>query len=398
MTTLVKGFKFRYYPDQAQQVLLGRTFGCTRYVFNYCLDKARSDYEAYKANPARLKPQVNYNEFSRQLTALKTSPDHIWLNEVSSTALQQSLRRLGAAFTVFFSKSRKGKSGYPNFRSKYRRQSITLTTDGFRVKDGKVYIAKCSTPLNIIWHRELPSQPTSLTISLEPTGRYFISFVCEYQPQPTNGQGIIGIDLGITDIATMSTGETIANPRHYIKAACRLGRLQRQLSKKKPGSKNRDKARLKVAKLHAHIANQRKDFLHQLTTRLVSKNQAIVIEDLAVGNMGRNRHLSKHIMTAGWGMFRAMLDYKVVASSWCRLIVADRYYPSSQLCSTCGERPDQKLKLATRVWTCPKCHTQHQRDDNASKNLANIAFKYPELWQDHPGMTTLTGSYKDLRV
>lgn len=332
------------------------------------------------------------------LTQLKQQPEYAYLNEVPAVALQQSLKRLADAFKAFFGNGRKVKSGFPKFRSKYFRQSFTLVGPAFRIRDGKVYMAKSPEPLNILFHRELPSEPTSVTISLEPTGRYFISFTCEYQPKPSTGKGIVGLDLGLKDIVTMSNGVTIPNPKHYIQAALRLGRLQRQLSRKKPGSKNRTKARLKVAKLHAHIANQRKDYLHKVTSMLISENQAIVIENLMVAHMARNRHLSKAIMTACWGMFRQMLTYKAIHSGHTALIIADQWYPSSQLCNRCGTKPSTKLKLATRVWTCPTCHTTHQRDANASQNLANIALNHPQLWKHNPGEITFAPSYKALQA
>jgi len=207
-------------------------------------------------------------------------------------------------------------------------------------------------------------------------GHYYAIFTAQYVSEPTTGSGFIGIDAGITDLATLSTGETLPNPRHYVRAQRQLTRLQRRLSRKQKGSNNRSKARLKVARLHDHIAAQRQDYLHVFTTRLIRENQAIGIESLNIQGMIRNRKLAKHIGDAGWGYMRQMLTYKAIASQHCRLILADPYFPSTHLCSTCGTKFPSKLGLKLREWTCGVCGTTHQRDENAAQNLEDLARSY----------------------
>lgn len=381
-----KGYKYRLYPTEEQKQLLEKTFGCTRYVWNHFLDKSIKDYEACKADDTLSKPDVSGHGFVIKLPVLKRQPETSWLNEVSSVALQQKLLDLEQAFQNFFGKNRKKANGYPKFKSKRYRQSFRLTKAGFSLVNGQLYLAKCLEPFKVVWSRELPSDPTSVTISKTAAGEYYVSFVCYYMPVKTNGTNITGIDLGISNLATLSTGEDIANPKHYNKTQKQLARLSRRLAKKQKGSKNRNKARIKVAKLHEHVANQRKDFLHKLSTKLVRENQALAIEDLRVANMSRNRKLAKHIMTAGWGMFRKFLEYKAIDSQHCRLVIADAYYPSTQLCSACGIKPTEKLKLHVRQWTCSSCNTTHGRDHNAGLNLKQLALKmldYVNDKQDH---------------
>lgn len=364
-----KAYKFRIYPDPEQIVLLERTFGCTRYIYNKLLERSSQAYQAYKSDTSLPKPNPSGYSLVKLLPALKASPESIWLNEVSSVALQQKALDLGQAFTSFL----KRKSSYPNFKNKRGHQSFRLTTVAFTLKASKFYIAKSATPIRVKWSRELPSQPTSCTITKTPTSKYYISFVCEYTPRKTTGQGIIGIDAGITDLATISNGITIANLRHYVRSQCRLARLQRQLSRKQKGSKNRNKARLRVATLHEHIANQRNDYLHKLTTKLVRDNQAIAIESLNVSGMVKNKKLAKHILDASWGKMRQYLTYKAIASQHCKIILTDPYYPSTQLCSVCGTKPKDKIKLGILSWTCSTCNTTHSRDVNAAKNLEILA-------------------------
>lgn len=392
-----KGFKYRIYPTKEQKVLLERTFGSARHVYNHFLDYCTATYETYKLQCHKTgelpdKPSVSYKFLSACLTIYKQQPDRLWLNDVSSVALQQEVKKLARAFSNFFSK--KGKHGYPVYKSKRDPQSITLVGDAFYIQDGKLILPKSKQPVKIVWSRPLPSEPTSVTISRTKTGKYYASFICQVPPALTNGQGIIGIDLGIKIRATISNGVTIENPRHYVTAQRRLRRLQQQHSRKKKGSANREKARIRLAKHHEHIANQRLDFTHKVTTKLVCDNQAICIEDLNVAGMSRNHHLAKHILDAGFGLFRRLLSYKVLNSYWCRLIIADRYYPSTQQCNACGRKPIPKIKLGVYSWTCPYCKTVHARDDNASLNLRDLAVRARHLWEDRPGQILLMKDYK----
>lgn len=364
-----KAYRMRLYPTPAEQEVLRRIIGTTRYMYNAVLDILNREYDAWKANPSLPKPSVTGYGPVYYGNHVKQDPERPWLLETSNVAYQQKLLDLSKAYTNFFRK----RAQRPKFKKKSHGGSFRLMTNAFRLKDGRLSIAKCPTLIRVRWSRELPSPPSQVTITLSPSGEYHASFLCEYTPQRTSGTRITGIDLGITSLLSLSDGTVIDNPRHYVAAQARLARLQRRLSRKQKGSHNRHKARIHVARLHTHITNQRRDHLHKLTTTLIRENQAIGIEDLAVSNMGRNRHLAKHIMTAGWGMFRTMLTYKAEASQHCRLVIADRYYPSTQCCSGCGLKPTEKLALKVRSWTCEHCGATHQRDHNAAINLQHVA-------------------------
>ncbi|MFF2149294.1 RNA-guided endonuclease InsQ/TnpB family protein, partial [Kitasatospora sp. NPDC058190] len=275
-TQVKRAFKFRFYPTDAQAAELSRTFGCVRLVYNKAL-AARS--EAWTMRQER----VNYNATSAMLTAWKKTEELAFLNEVSSVPLQQTLRHLQGAFSNFWQKRAK----YPRFKSKKKSQdSAEYTTSAFRYRDGQLTLAKMAEPLRIVWSRLLPEgqSPSTVTVSRDAAGRWFVSMLCEdpgVKPLPALGT-VVGIDAGITSLVTLSTGEKIANPRSESKDRERLAKAQRDLARKAKGSKNREKARRKVAKVHARIADRRRDFLHKLTTRLVHENQVVVIEDLTV--------------------------------------------------------------------------------------------------------------------
>lgn len=389
----LKGYIYRIYPNKDQREYLDRVFGCCRKVWNTLLDQVKNEYTAYINNQG-LRPYVTSFDFVNRVTVLKNKDEYSYLKEISSMILAQAVMPLGNSFQKLFKKQ----SGYPRYKSKRERQSFTLLNSGisknFNIINKKLKIPLLKTCIDVKWSRELPSEPSRVTVTRTASGDYYASFLCEYTPEPTNGQSIIGIDLGIKTLGTMSNGLKIENPKHYIKSQKRLATLQKRLSKKIKGSKNRDKARLKVAQLHQHISNQRQDYLHKVTRQLVNDNQVIVIEDLNVKGMSKNRHLSKHILDSGMGMFRRFLTYKVIESQWCRLLIADRFYPSTQLCSSCGQRPKEKIKLGVERWTCQFCLTVHDRDENASKNLKLLATHHPDLWIDHPGNIILTKNYK----
>ncbi|MET7542739.1 RNA-guided endonuclease TnpB family protein [Streptomyces sp. NPDC005507] len=356
-----RAFKYRFYPTDAQAAELSRTFGCVRKVYNLAL-AART--QAW----ARQEP-VNYTATSAMLTVWKKTEDLAYLNEVSSVPLQQTLRHLQVAFTNFFGKRAK----YPRFKSRKKsRKSAEYTTSGFRFRKGKLTLAKMSEPLGIAWSRPLPegASPSTVTVSQDSAGRWFVSMLCEdpaVKPLPATDTAI-GIDAGLDHLLTLSTGEKIANPRHERQDRARLALAQRRLAKKAKGDgNNRAKARRKVAKIHARIADRRRDHLHKLTTRLVRENQTLAIEDLTVRNMVRNHSLARAISDAGWRDMRTMLEYK---AAWYgrNLVVVDRWFPSSRLCSTCGALAG-KLPLHVRTWTCEGCGTTHDRDVNAAENL-----------------------------
>lgn len=321
-TKRVKGFKYRIYPTPVQKEVLEQNFNAARFVFNYLLGKARQDHDAWKKDETLPKPKVSSYDFSKQLPIMKADPEMLWLKDTPAVILQQKAMDLGKAFSNFF----RDNKGYPNFKSKYANQSIRLMSNAFRLKDNQFYIAKLDTPIQVKWSRLLPDQPSSATISRNTTGHYFVSFVCEYIPAPTNGQAISGIDLTINNLAVrIKTDDDIViidNPQHYVKKQKKLAKLQRKLAKKEKGSKNREKAKVKVAKLHRSIANQRMDYLHKLSTKLVRENQAICLEDKGLMTDCRNEETSKDTHDAGWGMFKQMLTYKAEDSSWCRVLLA----------------------------------------------------------------------------
>jgi putative transposase len=282
--------------------------------------------------------------------------------------LQQTLRHLPTAFTNFFGKRAK----YPRFKSRKKsRKSAEYTTSAFRFRDGALTLAKMAEPLAVVWSRPLPEgmSPSTVTVSQDSAGRWFVSLLCEdpsVQPLPATGQAV-GVDVGLDHLLTLSTGEKIADPRHERRDRTRLARAQRNLARKAGGDgANRGKARLKAAKIHARIADRRRDGLHKLTTRLVRENQTIVIEDLTVRNMVKNRTLARAISDAAWARFRGLLEYK---AAWYgrEVIAVDRFFPSSKLCSHCGTL-QEKMPLSVRTWTCD-CATTHDRDVNAAKNL-----------------------------
>ncbi|MCX2185069.1 transposase [Streptomyces sp. SKN60] len=361
VTCVKRAFKYRFFPTDAQAAELSRTFGCVRKVYNLAL-AART--EAWVRQE-----RVNYNATSAMLTAWKKTEELAYLNEVSSVPLQQCLRHLQTAFTLFFGKRAK----HPRFKSKKRsRKSAEYTTSGFRFRGGELTLAKMSEPLDIVWSRPLPeaAEPSTVTVSQDAAGRWFVSMLCEdstVKPLPVNDDAV-GIDVGLDHLLTLSTGEKIANPRHERRDRARLARAQRELSRKAMGDgANRAKARRKVARIHARIADRRRDGLHKLTTRLVRENQTLVIEDLTVRNMVKNRRLARAVNDAAWAEFRSLLEYK---AAWYgrEVIAVDRFFPSSKLCSHCGTLA-KRMPLNVRTWTCESCGTAHDRDVNAARNL-----------------------------
>ncbi|CAI1057278.1 RNA-guided endonuclease InsQ/TnpB family protein [Serratia quinivorans] len=352
-----RAYKYRFYPTPEQSALLAQTFGCVRFVYNSILRWRTDAYDERKE-------RIGYLQANARLTALKKEPEYTWLNEVSCVPLQQSLRHQQSAFTNFFA----GRAAYPAFKSKRHKQAAELTSSAFKYRDGNLYMAKSKAPLNIRWSRELPSTPSTITLSRDAEGRFFVSCLCEFEPVslPISAK-TVGIDVGLKDLFVTDSGFKSDNPRHTAKYAVRLALLQRRLSKKAKGSKNRAKARLKVAKLHAKIADCRLDNLHQLSRRLINENQVVCVESLKVKNMIRNPKLSKAIADAGWGELVRQLQYK---GEWAgRSIVAiDPYFPSSKRCSCCGFTM-KKMPLDVRQWVCPECGEPHDRDINAARNI-----------------------------
>ncbi len=354
-----RAYRFRFYPTPEQEVILARTFGCARFAYNHML-RLRTD--AWFQRQER----VGYHETSAALTKLKRDPEHAWLNEVSSVPVQQALRHLQTAFANFFAK----RARYPSFRRKDGPQSAEYTTSAFRWDGKALKLAKMAEPLAIRWSRTLPkgAKVTTVSVSKDAAGRYFVSMLCDDTVSPkAPATGRVGVDLGLTHFAILSTGEKIAAPNTFRKNEAKLAKLQRRLAKKQKGSARRAKAKLKVARMHAKTADARRDFLHKLSTRLINENQVIAIESLAVSNMQKNRCLSKSIADASWSEFVRQLEYK--AHWYGRTLVGiDRWYPSSKRCSDCGHTV-ATLPLKVREWTCPECGTIHDRDINAARNV-----------------------------
>ncbi|MBG0817732.1 IS200/IS605 family element transposase accessory protein TnpB [Planomonospora sp. ID82291] len=360
MAQIVKrAYKYRFHPTPEQASELARTFGCVRYVYNKALE-ART--RAYTAEGRK----VSYVETSAMLTAWKRTEGLEFLFEVSSVPLQQALRHLQAAFANFFARRAK----YPTFKSKRRsRASAEYTRSAFRWRDGRLTLAKMDAPLDIVWSRPLPegAQPSTVTVSKDAAGRWFVSLLVEETIRPLEPvDAAVGVDAGITSLLTLSTGEKITNPKHERRDRRRLVRAQRALARTAKGSNNRAEARLKVARVHARITDRRRDFLHKLTTRLVRENQTVVIEDLTVRNLVGNHNPARAASDASWRELRSMLEYK---TAWYGrdLVVIDRWFPSSRLCSNCGA-VREAMPLGVRTWRCA-CGAVHDRDVNAAKNI-----------------------------
>ncbi|MGI5489916.1 RNA-guided endonuclease InsQ/TnpB family protein [Microtetraspora malaysiensis] len=355
-------YKCRVYPTPEQAATLNRTFGCVRFVWNQTLAWRHARYHGERA-------KTNFAQANAHLTAMKADSETAWLNEVSSVPLQQAVRHQQVAFTNFFA----GRAKYPRYKSRNGRQSAEYTRSGFRYRDGRLFLAKTGTPLEFVWSwpdvDPASINPTTVTVSRDPCGRWYVSFAVDVDdPDQAPATGaVVGVDLGITDFVVTSDGDKIANPRSLAKRERNLARYQRRMARKAKGSSNRMKAKAKVARAHRKVRAARADFLHKTSARLVRDHGVIVIEDLNVKGMVRNRSLAKAIYDCGWGEFRRQLEYKA-AKYGRHLIVIDRWYPSSKTCSACGHLL-AALSLGTRRWTCPGCGTLHDRDVNAAKNI-----------------------------
>jgi putative transposase len=354
-----KAYRYRFYPTTEQEQLLRQTMGCVRLVYNKAL-AART--EAWYERQER----VDYVLTSSMLTSWKQEVELGFLNDVSCVPLQQGLRHLQKAFSNFWD----GRTKYPNFKKKHHGGSAEFTKSAFRWKNGRLFLAKCSEPLPIVWSRELPTgcEPSTVTVKLSASGQWHVSLLVntDIEKLPKINKSI-GLDVGITSLIVTSDGDKISNPKHFKRLRKKLKKAQKTLSRKQKGSKNRHKARLKVAKVHGQISDSRKDFLHKLTTQLVCENQTIVVEDLAIKNMVKNHKLALSISDASWGELIRQLAYKC---EWYgrELVKIDRWFPSSKRCGSCGHVVD-KLPLNVREWECPKCGANHDRDINASKNI-----------------------------
>lgn len=364
--TMKARYSYRIYPTPTQARSLAKAFGCARVVWNDALAivKSTPEGERWPSN-GELQKLV--------ITQAKRTVERAWLAEVSNIPLQQSVADLGIAFKNWFKSLKgQGKARYPRFKKRSNKQSIRFTRGGFSIKGRKLYLAKMGL-FKVKWSRSLPSEPSSATVIKDASGRYFVSFVVDVEPEllPWNDKSI-GVDLGMTTFATLDDGTKIDAPKPLKRNLKKLGRLQRRLAKCEKGSNRRKRAVLAVAKVHAQIKDIRTDFLHKLSSQLIRENQSISIEDLNVSGMMKNKKLARSIGDLGWRQFRTMLKAK--ADMYGRDVqVIGRWEPTSKTCSCCGEKTMKKRPglegLSIREWLCSNCGAFHDRDINAAKNI-----------------------------
>ena len=359
-----KGYKFRLYPNKTQAILLNKTLGCCRFVFNHFLSVRRDSWEKDKKS-------VSYNETSALMTQLKSDEEHLWLKEVDSVALQQSLRDLAAAYQNFF----KHDKGYPKYKSRRNRQqsyrTMNIKIEGRRIKLPKVGLVRFEQS------REFFGRILNATVTRTATGKYFVSLCVQEDIANNlrqNGGGQIGLDVGLKEFCTDNRGNTVSNPKILRRLSKKLSKAQRKLSRRKLDSQNRNSQRIKLARVHEKIANVRKDFLHKLTTQLCRENQTIAVESLNVQGMLKNHKLARAIADVSWGEFFRQLQYKAFLYG-CEVIKVPTFYPSSQTCCTCGYKNSLTKDLSVRHWTCPVCGTAHDRDQNAAINILRKALE-----------------------
>jgi putative transposase len=380
-----KGYKYRIYPNKEQQMFLERHFGACRFIYNWGLNCKIKHYETTKK-------AINHATLNKKLTQLKK--ELIWLNDIGSQSLQMEIINLDTAFKNFF----RAKKGFPKFKNKHNNHKSFQIPDNsginYRIKNNKLFIPKLKSGINIIQHRSFEGKMKMLTISKNPSGQYFATILVEtvsniIESKPIKEETTIGIDLGIKDFLVTSKGEKTTNPKFLIKAQRKLKKEQKKLSHKIKNSNNRNKQRIKVARIYQKIVNQRTDFQHKLSSKIISENQTICIEDLAVSNMIKNHKLAKSISDCSWSGFIRQLNYK---ANWygVNLVTIGRFDPSTKLCNVCGQI-NNNLTLKDREWTCD-CGARHDRDVNAAINIKNFGIvksNYPLLKLNTVGSTEI---------
>jgi len=353
-----KAYKFRLYPNREQQAFLAKCFGCSRFVYNYFLRLTTDVY-------AECKKSLRYKEWAKLLTQLKKEFE--WLKEVNSQSLQQTLKDLETAYVRFF----KGLAKFPRFKKRDNKQSFRVPQHFSITEDERLKLPKM-TAIKMVVHREIEGNIKSVTISKTPSGKYFASIVTELEisKAPLNGDKI-GLDLGLKDFVITSKPDKFPNPRYFERSLRRLKIRQRRLSRKIKDSKNRKNARVRVAKIHEKVANQRLDYQHKISLKLTCENQAISCEDLNIKGLVKNRKLAKQISDVAWGQFLTLLEYKGELYG-CEISKVDRFFPSSKRCNVCGWIKED-LTLKDRKWDCLECNTTHDRDINACLNLLKFS-------------------------
>jgi len=368
----------RQYPTRKQEVFFANHFGCTRFIYNYLLGVRREAYQ-------REGKSIGGLEAKKLIPVLKRQKEYEWLKEINSQSLQEAALDLNAAYERFFKKI--NGSGYPKFKKKGQKESFSVPQN-FQIDPKRSYILipKLRYPIRAKFHRSMKKvlEFNSITFSKSPTGKYYASINVEEEmvgkkpvKKVTKKTKTVGIDLGLKDFLVESCGKKTNSPKYLRHSERKLKKSQQRLSRKQKGSKNRNKQRLIVARLHEKISNQRKNFLHQESSRLVNENQVIYLETLNVKEMIKNRHLSKSIADSGWGELLRQLRYK---SHWrgSKVVQIGMWEATSKLCSSCGYK-NKDLKLSDREWTCPDCGCVHDRDINAAKNIEKIGREAPEL-------------------